>query len=254
MAFTVTATATVDTFNGIGLGLKVLTGATAAGGASATYHNASAGPAAASLTPNFSSSLVVWAVSADESSVAFTAAANNALYESTLVTVYLGDGHYSGTVTSGTPITCGTSLPSSAVEYNAAVYEVPASGGSTPALDGSTPAYASTTSASAITTASFTPPAGSVLVACVEAIASGSGSGQVMTITDTSGLGLVWTKRAGTGGIATQSEATYVYTATIPGGGGGGSQQVRPYRGGQAYRRRKKRQQQQVSIRRLSPE
>ena len=48
----------------------------------------------------------------------------------------------------------------------------------------------------------------------VGCFASGTGSGVTMSITDTSGLGLVWTQRAGNT-TANQSEGCFVFTATV---------------------------------------
>src|SRR5260221_27671 len=58
--------------------------------------------------------------------------------------------------------------------------------------DISGPAVASTTAATAVTTASFTPPGGSLLVALVAA--DGSTGTETMALSDTSGLGLIWTE------------------------------------------------------------
>jgi hypothetical protein len=232
MAITVTATQGTDTFNGIALAVRVYTGAVEAGGASNTFHvSPGTGPAAVSLTPNASNSMLVFGTTLDTSGT-FTAAANNAYDNNSFAPfgVGIGDGHYTGTVTSGTPVTVGSSAPTASDHYNCAAYEIRPSGGSTPALDGSGPAWATTSSAITVTTASFTPPAGSVLVALIESFASGTGSGQTMTVSDTSGL--AWTQRAALS-YANQSEAVFIFTATVPATGGGG-----PARPGKTWRRR----------------
>jgi hypothetical protein len=239
VAITVTATQGTDTFNGIALAVRVYTGAVEAGGASNTFHvSPGTGPAAVSLTPNATSSLPVFCTSLD-TNTAVTAATNNAYdnNSSTPFGVSVGDGHYTGTVTSGTPVTVGSSAPTASDHYNCAAYEIRPSGGSTPALDGSGPAWATTSTAITVTTASFTPPPGSVLVALIESFASGTGSGQTMTVSDTSGL--AWTQRAAIS-FANQSEAVFIFTATVPAGGGAG-----PARPGKTWLRRFHHRQQQ---------
>ena len=173
MAMTVTATMAGAAANQhIYLQVEVLTGAVEAGGASTAGIGASGGSSAGgSLTPNASNSLPCFAISADNPGVgSFTALSNNTIWASNVDAddwLY-GMGRYTGTVTSGTPVTFGGSCTSS--DYTTwACYEVKPSGGSTPTVDASSPALASATGAGikTVTSASFTPPAGSVLVAMI---------------------------------------------------------------------------------------
>ena len=120
-------------------------------------------------------------------------------------------------MTGGTGLTYGCTAPATGYPQ-VACYEVPASGG-TIAVDSSTPASASGASGStvkSVTSASFNPPVGSV-VAVAFACDSGSGSAGysvISGITDTSGLGLTWTLRAG--GTDAGHGIAAVYTAAIP--------------------------------------
>lgn len=230
MSFTVkvTLSGTGATNDDLTLQVKVLTGATEASGTSAASRGAAT--AQASITPNFSHSLPVFAIEDDTSSTAFTAAASNTFYNNITNSANGAcgaDGYYSGTVTSGTPVTVGSSAPTGQTTAWA-VYEVPPSGGSTPAVDGSSPAVVSVQGSGALTgtTAAFTPPAGSVLVALVSADANTSSGALGIAITDTSGLGLTWTARANSN-TTTAAPAAAVFTATMPGAGVSGKAQPR---------------------------
>ncbi len=246
MAFTVTATMSGTTANEhIYLTLKVLTGAAEAGGASAAGITPAGGSSKTwSLTPAFGHSLPVWAISGDTiNTPGDTPATSNTLWSD------LGDsdtwieitGFYSGTTVAATPVTLGVSTftGGGGADYITwASYEVgPSVAGVTPAVDGSSPAVASATGAGVktVTTASFTPPAGSVLAACVVCGGSGSSGTMVMTMTDTSGLGLTWTQRAGNSPVTDQS--TFVFTATVP-GAAGAPYPVAAARPGKTWRRR----------------
>ena len=182
MAFTVTATPAGASFSrGVDLEVRVYTNATETGGASNGGRNTAAAAAQGTLTPNFSSSAVVWSITSDTSSTWPSAATSNA-YDSGASHNHTDGwesnaGHYTGTVTASTPLTYGAgSTAASADHENWCAYEVPASGG-TITLDGSSPASVTNDTGATAATASFTPPAGSVLVALVAAGGSGSGAG-----------------------------------------------------------------------------
>lgn len=213
MAFTVTAGLT-NGGDSLVLKVWVITSGTEAGGNVATgYLSFASPPAEFSFTPTYSGSLIVEALNNTEgaSGQTWTLAANNALDDSGATANAAGaywDGHYTGTVTAATPVTLGCSQTTGSNTFAYAAYEVKASG--TPAIDASTPA-AVLGSATAGTTASFTPPANAVLVAI---ITSDAGSAQVPSISDTSGMGLVWTQRGTTWSTAYQGTAV-VYTTTI---------------------------------------
>ncbi len=206
MAITVTATPGTGT-SGALLRVLVLTSATAAGGANST--TTSTGTGGWSLTPGGTNSYPVWAVTDLTSSTAFTARANNTLRDTFAATVgfELATGNYSGTVTSGTPITVGATLHSGDSCFGAA-YEILASGGSTPSLDGSSPAVVDEASgATALTTASFSPPAGSVVVAICTAADFPS---TAWTVHDSSSM--TWTSRV------TNGSSMNIFTATVAAG------------------------------------
>lgn len=214
MAMTVTATMAGAASNRhIYLQVEVLNGATEAGGASVASLNAAGGASAGgSLTSTASNSLPCFALSADNPGVAaFTALTNNTNWQSALDSddwIY-GIGRYTGTVTSGTPVTFGGSCTSS--DYTTwAGYEIKPSGGTTPTVDASSPALATTTTKT-VTSASFTPPAGSVLVAMI--VGGGQGVSGAFTMS-VSGGGLTWTQRAGNATAADQN--SWVVTATMP--------------------------------------
>ena len=128
------------------------------------------------------------------SSGEFTAVSSTTLADNSFQHDVFADGYYTGTVTSGTPVTLGTSTPTSD-KKNWASYEILPSGGSTPSLDASTPAVAIQASSNTVTTASFIPPAGSVLAALVT-----GNNASTATVTDSSGL--TWTERGFSPGAA----------------------------------------------------
>jgi hypothetical protein len=207
VAITVTATPGTGT-SGALLRVLVLTGATAAGGANSTTTSTTTG--GWSLTPSGSNSYPVWAVTDYSAQNAFTSRTNNTLRDNFDATsgMYLATGNYSGTVTGGTPVTVGATLHSGDSCFGAA-YEILASGGTTPALDGSSPvAVSEPTGATALTTASFTPPAGSVVVAICTAANFPS---TAWSVSDSSSM--TWTSRASNG------SSMAIFTATVPSGG-----------------------------------
>lgn len=213
MSFTVTATASgAGSVNGTALQVVVLTNAIESGGASAVFSNmGTSATVATALTPNASGSVVAYGMQVYP---ADTIAANNTYYNTPVSDPdgsFYTAAKYTGTVTAGTPVTCGTSVSG---QYSSiAAYEIKGVSGS-PSQDASTPAFASTTSAQTVTSAAFTPPAGAVLVALVTS--NGNTGGTIAeAITDTSGLGLTWTQRAiaATGSPGSQAA---VFTATVP--------------------------------------
>jgi len=205
---TATFTGPTGSPNGTSLKVFVLTGATAAGGASSANEVTSGTAATWSLTPNFSNSLLLFVIYDETggSSGECTAASSNTLVDNTKQHDAVCDGYYSGTVTASTPVTLGASAPT-ADRKDWASYEVRPSGGSTPSRDASAPAIV-TSASNTVTTASFTPPSGAVLVALGT---TNLWSSSAPTISDSSGL--TWTRRAwfaGGGGM------TALFTATVP--------------------------------------
>lgn len=205
---TVTFTSQAGSPNGTSLKVFVLTGATEAGGSSSANEATSGTAATWPLTPNFSNSLLLFVIYDENggSSGECTAASSNTLVDNTTQHDAFCDGYYSGTVTASTQVTLGASAPT-ADKKDWASYEVRPSGGSTPSRDASTPAVVTSVSNTA-TTASFTPPAGAVLVALGT---TNVWSSSAPTISDSSGL--TWTRRAwfaGGGGM------TALFTATVP--------------------------------------
>lgn len=220
MAMTVTATMSgVTPLEHIYLWVRVLLNATEAGGQNSHGIAASGGSSAgATIVPNATNSLILFALSSDNpGNAAFTALTNNTISSTGLDSddwLY-GFGLWASTVTAGTGVAYGGSPISS--DYDTwAAYEYLASAGSTPTVDASSPALATSTSKT-VTSASFTPPAGSVIHVGVVGGGSGSSGTFLMAV---SGGSLTWTQRAGSSPVTDQS--SFVFSATVPGGGGGG--------------------------------
>lgn len=211
MSFTVSAAITSQNGNGA-LKVFVTTGTAEAGGNAAGM--AAYAAANASLTPAQSGSLILFGILAVTGVYAAQVAEASNTFTDNAATGTSGyaDGHYTGTVTSGTPVTIGASGPGGQWDALGA-YELIPSG--SPAIDASTPA-AYTGNTSPFTSAAFTPPAGSVLAAVV--MFEQSVSGTAPAITDTSGLGLTWTQRALYPGNA-YAASVAVFTAKIPSSG-----------------------------------
>src|SRR5258707_6186903 len=182
-----TATAGGSVQNGIALTVKVLTSA------SASQPGAVAGVAGTTpsqaITPSGTGSWVYGANLGLAGTYTANAATTPYLYD-----VAPGDGlehvhmRTSATTTSGTPVTVGGTATANSISV--ALAELLSAG--TLAEDASSPANVSISSAVTIATAAFTPPAGAVLVAMVTA--NGGGGVVTMALTDTSGLGYVWTE------------------------------------------------------------
>ena len=221
MAFTVTATESGSSAShGVALLVRVLTNAVETGGASGGNDSTGGATAQGSLTPAATGSYVAFSVSGDNVTAMPAAAASNT-YDFTNGNPAdlwsTAQGHYTGTVTAGTPLTYGAGSAGAQDHSNWCAYEIPASGG-TITVDGSSPAGALSgsglQSGTAATTASFTPPVGSVLVAQVCAGGTGTGTGITITMSDTSGLGLVWTRRAIS--LTTDNfQPTFIFTTTV---------------------------------------
>jgi hypothetical protein len=208
MAITVTAAQGGSTGNGILLRVKVLTGQAASPiGANASKANTAAAALDTSITTTVTGSYVYGAV---ESAVAgsLTAAAGTTLFDNVNDPT---NGEQYGTCrttsTTGTPGATTVGATTSAIG-DVALLEILAGTGLTE--DASSPAPASTTATTTITSASFTPPAGSLLVAMV---ASDGGTGTVtVTVSDSSSL--TWTQRANAAG--THTGYAGVWTAPVP--------------------------------------
>jgi hypothetical protein len=203
---------------GMYLRLLVLTGAVEGGGASAGAASASGATVPqASLTPNGTNSLPVFAISQDSATAMGAAAASNTYDSTTHDTTdnwSSAQGHYTGTVTQGTPVTVGAgAIGTGAPDHgNWAVYEVRSAGGATPSIDASTPVLASTEALATVSTVFFNPPAGAVLVALITGGGLGSGSGMTMTV---SGGGLTWTQRV-TSSASDTFQPCFIFTTTVP--------------------------------------
>lgn len=213
MAFTVTATQGGATANGLLLRVKVLTG-TAATQNGATVSIATA--LHASIVTTVTGSLVYGALSADAVAGAFSAEPLCTLTDNFHDTV---NGEYYGsfrtTSATGTPGSTLVGSTTSNANPDMAAVEILPNG--TITEDASGPAAATATGATTVTTASFTPPAGSLLVAMVGSDGAANGSTlTTMSVTDTSGLGLTWTQVVHASSTATCYAG--VWLAQVPGG------------------------------------
>lgn len=220
-AYTVTASNSAG--NGISLQVEVITGVTETGGATAEAWTSSvAGAGQVSITPNGTGSLILWTIENPLNTTTFTALTNNNFTTITTGTTH-GDntadatngvayaqGYYTGSVTATVAVTVGTSAPSGFYELSA--LELLGSGW---AEDASTPVQANGTGNS-ITSASFTPPAGAVLVALVAANLSGTGDGTSLSVS--SSPALTWTSRiiSPPSGQTTGDGCSAIFTATVP--------------------------------------
>ena len=218
MAFTVTVTQGGSTQAGMALSVIVLTGATEAGGAS-LQNQLIPGAPQGTVTPNFTGSLIYWAIANGTTDVTgWTLNGSNSFggtgcgdYNDTTDIYRAATGAYTGTVTATVGVTVGASAPT-ADDTAIAAYEIPKSG--TIAVDASTPAQKTGTATSQASN-SFTPPAGAVLVALVANNGTGSGL-QTVAISDTSGLGLTWTRRAISNTSGNSDSLAAIWTATMP--------------------------------------
>src|SRR6266704_1479915 len=139
MSFTVTATQGGGTNAGMCLAVIVLTNAAEAGGASLGTQQT--GAAHGTLTPNFSGSLIYWAISDFTLNTAWTLDASNS------------------TSATGLGVLIGASAPAGNAT-SIAGYEIKGISGS-PLVDASPPAFTGI-HATAATSSAFTPPAGAV--------------------------------------------------------------------------------------------
>lgn len=214
-AITVTAAESGTTFNGILLRLRVLTSVAAsqAGAGTGTKSSGSSVALNAAIMTTVAGSQVYGAI-AEVGGTTLVAAAGSTIVDS--VTDGANGAVYGTCRTTSATVTPGaTTVGSSTVlPGGVAVLEVLPNG--TITEDASSPAVVSTTAAPTITTASFTPPAGSLLVAMVSADASVA---TIITVSDSSSL--IWTQQV----VAQSAGALYagVWTAQIAAAAGAAS-------------------------------
>jgi hypothetical protein len=235
VSVTVTATQGGSTSKGVLLRVEVITGA-AAGQTGATGTQTGTAAHQASVTPNSNNSRIYGAMIQSNATTSYTANASTTLIDNVsdgTNTVQYGTCKATALSVSGSPKTVGASAPSNS--GSAAFCEVQPAG--TLAEDASAPAVAESTGSTTVTTASFTPPAGSLIVALV---ASDGGSGTTtMTV---SGGGYTWTQAAS--GNASGNGYAGVWLAQVPGGGPGVGTPPGRAQPGKTWRRRFQHQQQ----------
>lgn len=198
-------------YPGFALRVLVLDNARETGGAAAAGQTRS-GVAKATIVPAASRSLPLFALAGGSIAAPFRALAGSSFYDNVADSSdwwTFADGQYTGTVTAGTPVTVGSWAPGG--QYQAwAAYEVTPMGSGTPTVDVASPAEVHNSGSSA-RTATFTAPAGSVIVALVEANGPGKGPHLGFSVSDSGRL--AWTKRAAS---AVNNEGAAVYTTTVP--------------------------------------
>jgi len=218
MAITVTATQTGagGTDNGIALTVKVITGQ-AASPIGTVANTITATTPELAITPSGTGSLVYGAVVNAAADTTFTAAGTttfSANISDTTNGLAYGTIRSTSTTTSGTPVTLGATAPTETSGFlGVALCEILKL--TTLAEDASSPAVVDSLTAITVTTASFTPPAGSLLVAMVSCNGSANNvNSMVMSVTTS---GVTWTSRA-IAALSTGS-ATYqlasVWTASL---------------------------------------
>lgn len=228
MSFIITATGGTATDGGI-LDVKVLDGALPSGGATPVGNHATTTPASA-ITPVYSHSLVCWIGVNDSTDISFTAQGTTTLWDNT-ATLFsgtgatCGTGFYNGTTAAGTATPAVGCTNTTSQNDVWTVYEIPPSvAGVTPTVDTTSPTaasngtsyvYGEAASGTAVhVTTNGQPPIGSVLMAMVSWDTTNTSSGLTMAITDTSGLGLVWTQIA-TQAYTTYASAVWAFTTTV---------------------------------------
>lgn len=213
MSLTVTAAESGSTFPGVLLTVKVLTGIAASPiGATAIQSSNTAATRQASITTTQTGSQVYGALSAAETSTVLANSNSTLLGGQSDGPNGLDTGACRSTSATGTPGAIVIGFQNTGTGGGCALLEILPSG--TITEDGSSPASIySGSSSTTVTTASFSPPAGSLLVAMVGADANTS---TVVTVSDSSSL--TWTQQA----VAQTTGALYaaVWTASVPAGAG----------------------------------
>lgn len=216
-SYTVTGTATNNTFTGGILKVFVLNGATLAGspavGSSTAAYNCS-------VSTTQDGSYVFGTANNQIASTAFTASSGTTITDDASINAGGAEGCVFRTTnaTTGTPgaTTVGSST-TFAGDYGVVAMEVIPSGSIT--FDASTPAAVTSTTLTSFTTASFTPPGSNILVAVLSVCGNGAANVCVGTVSSTPSL--TWTEQVK---ISSTVDATNsysaVWTASVPAAGG----------------------------------
>jgi hypothetical protein len=214
MPYTVTATQGGATANGMLLRLLVLTGAAVVqNGASGTQSAAAAHTVALMTTVAGS---VVWSVTYNGNDAAVDPSSGNTALDAVLDTT--NDCAYA-TLFSAATVTPGSFTAGVIDSFNggcAAMEVLPKKAGTPPAVSGTGPAAASTLTATTVTTASFSPPAGALLLALVSA--NGTPFTGNPTTVNVAASGLVFSAVAQANALNNQYAG--IFTAHIPSSGG----------------------------------
>ena len=215
-ATAVTATQTGGTANGLLVRLLVLTGTAATqNGASGSQTSWGGSGHQVTLTTTEAGS-ITWSVEINSTNAYPSPVAGNTVIDGVLDNTL--DRTY-GTFRQTTPtVTPGSFAAGSTDSWNgglAALEILPAVPGGTIATDASGPAVAYTLTATTVTTASFTPPAGALLVALVSS--NGMNAQTTVSVSDTTSLS--WTQASVSNSIG--NEYAGIWLAQVAGGGPG---------------------------------
>ena len=215
-AYTVTGTTTNNTFGGGILKVYVLDNAALAGtpatGSSTTAYNCA-------VTPTATGSLIFGGANNESATAAFTAEGNTTISDDQSINAGGAEGcafYTTATTTSGQVGNAQTVGSSSAFggTYGAVAMEILASGG-TLSIDGSSPAAVQSLTLTSFTTASFSPSAGSILVAVLSAC--GNDSANVLAGTVSSSPSITFTEQIKINSTVSPANSYVgVWTAVVP--------------------------------------
>jgi hypothetical protein len=215
MAMTVTVTGSGPAPVVTALAVAVLTGAAATQNGVTASNGAVSGTPDLAVTPGSTGGYVYGAMLTYPATVAYTATAATTYTANTFDTAVTNCGygilHSTAKTTASTPVTLGATAPGSITAGSIALAEVKASG--TLAIDASTPAGVTGHAGASLVTASFTPPAGSLLVTGASGMDNTAGA-IALAVTDSSGLS--WTRLVLASG--TGNGAAAVWVAVVPSG------------------------------------
>lgn len=211
-SYTVTATATNNTFTGGILKVYVINGANLAGspatGNSTTAYNCS--------VTTTSGSFVYGTANNQTGSTAFTASSGTTITDDASINAGGAEGcaFHTTSASAGGATTVGSST-TFAGNYGVVAMEVLTSG--TQTIDTSSPAAVISTTLTSFTTGSFTPPGGDLLVAVFTACGNGSANVCVGTVSSTPTL--TWTEQIKLNStVGATNSYSGVWTASVPAG------------------------------------
>jgi hypothetical protein len=214
-SYTVTGTATNNTFTGGLLKVYVLDGAQLAGSPATASSPPQTAAYNCSITTTTTGSFVYGIANNETASTTFAASSGTTITDQASVNAGGAQAAaFHTTSATGTPgaTTVGSST-AFAGNYGVVALEVLANG--TQSIDASSPAVVSSTTLTSFTTASFTPPGSNILVAVL--VACGNGSANVCVGTVSSSPTLTWTEQIKINStVGAANSYNGVWTAVVP--------------------------------------